>query len=143
MADDMMALYERAVRASYEAAIQSNLEDFAVYGEQARVKAKTAEEATAALLKTALEGLDDKVMEAARAGETAATLLEFEGSERFDEENSLLYLVKGPRREGKEFFTTLGVIPFVDRLQLAIQPFRVQLTYDQETNMNFVSAGFA
>ena len=91
------------------------------------------------LVATVTEDFREKFKEAASAGHRSAELYAFDGGDKFgDSDHSLLFLIKGPRRQGDAFFLNLGLLPFTTRAYLAVRPFKIDLAYDPEANENTV-----
>ena len=82
----------------------------------------------------------DEVREASQEGKRTAELYIFDGAQKFeDTEHSILFLTKGPRRQGQDFFLKLGILPFLARLYQVVHPFDVDLQYVPEANENIIS----
>lgn len=89
------------------------------------------------LVKEVSSGYVEKVMEAAEDGKRSVEVYSFDGGAKFgDSEHSLLFLTKGPRKLGQDFFLRLGIIPFNARLWQAVRPFEMEMVYDPEGNEN-------
>jgi len=91
------------------------------------------------LVKTIAEGYEAKVMEAAGSGKRLVDLFVFDGADKYgDTDHSLLFLIKGPRRHGQDFFLRLGILPFMARMWQVVRPFDVDMVYDPEANENTI-----
>lgn len=85
------------------------------------------------LLGRLLNGLEDRVREAASEGKREVELLVFEGNETFDGEFFYLYLLKGPRdRRGAR------VVPLLRTMQQSLAPFSVKHIWKLGTTQNQV-----
>lgn len=92
------------------------------------------------LVEEVTEGYVDKVKKAAAEGLRTAELFDFDGGDKMEgTEHSLLFLTKGPRRQGQDFYLRLGLLPFMTRVWLVVRPFEPELSYDPEANENVVS----
>lgn len=81
------------------------------------------------------------VEEAEAEGSKKAELFCFDGSDKFEDgEHSILFLVKGPRKQQQEFFLNLGLLPFLPRLFQVTWPYKVEHEYLPESNENIISA---
>lgn len=79
----------------------------------------------------------DKVISAAREGQRSVEVFVFDGGDKMEgTEHSLLFLLRGPRRQGQEFFLRLGLLPFMARMWQQVRPFDVDMTYEPEGNLN-------
>lgn len=86
------------------------------------------------------EKLPDSVRTAAAQGRTTAELLTFSGNEKYDDEFSYLFLVKGPRdREQKYDLYRYGFRPLHDRLAQGVLPFTLNFTWVPGCNLNKVT----
>lgn len=86
------------------------------------------------------DGYEEKVEAAVADGDRITEVFCFDGSERLEgTDHSILFLAKGPRRQGQDYFLRLGVMPFLPRLYHAVRPFDVSLRYIPEANENIVS----
>ena len=89
------------------------------------------------LVKEVSDGFAEKVMAAATDGKRSTELYSFDGGAKFQEtDHSLLFLTKGPRKQGQDFFLRLGLIPFAARLWQVVRPFETEMVYDPEGNEN-------
>ncbi|RYF08832.1 MAG: hypothetical protein EOO40_07675 [Deltaproteobacteria bacterium] len=92
------------------------------------------------LAETVTAGYVEKVRTAAAEGQRSAELFDFDGGDKMEgTDHSLLFLTKGPRRQGQDFFLRLGLLPFMTRVWLIVRPFEPEMTYDPEANENVVS----
>jgi hypothetical protein len=98
---------------------------------------RKAGEAQAALKSELLQKVPDAVRIAAGKGMTSTEILEFGGSDKFQNEFSFLFLLKGPRdREQRDALFAAGFVPLLDVLKFEMSPFEVRHTWVPGTNAN-------
>lgn len=77
------------------------------------------------------------VRASALQGKKTADLLTFTGSEKYDDEFSFLFLLKGPRdREQKYDLYKHGFVPLFDCLTNEVAPFKLAFTWVPGCNLN-------
>lgn len=87
-----------------------------------------------------LEKFPGIVKDAAALGKTTADLLAFSGNEKYDDDFSYLFLLKGPRdREQKYDLYQHGFIPLYETLAMDVTPFGMHFTWIPGANQNRVS----
>lgn len=80
-----------------------------------------------------------QVLSAAEEGKRYVEIYSFPGDAKFkDTDHSLLFLTKGPRRLGQDFFLRLGLLPFLALVWQVVRPFETELRYDPEANDNSI-----
>ena len=136
----MSGCYEQALQLSFQKDIEKKI---------AEAEKSRADQTSDALHYTKLldqlvqevtEGYEEKVMAAAREGLRSADLYVFDGGDTLAEtDQALLFLVKGPRRYGQDFFLRLGVLPFPARVYQIVKPFEFRASYNPEANENVLS----
>ena len=100
-------------------------------------KAKTAQDT---LYSELFDKLPDIVRAAATQGKTTADLLTFSGNEKYTDDFSYLFLMKGPRdREQKYDLYRYGFVPLFDRLTRDVVPFQLMFTWVPGCNLNKVT----
>ena len=84
-----------------------------------------------------VDKLPSIVRTAASQGRSTADLLTFSGNEKYDDEFSYLFLVKGPRdREQKYDLYRHGFVPLYDTLSREVHPFKILFTWIPGCNLN-------
>lgn len=138
--DEVSPVYTEALSVSCSHAVKRQLAAVAK-GEQTRAADRLHyDELLDQLVGEVTEGYVDKVKKAAAEGLRTAELFDFDGGDKMEgTEHSLLFLTKGPRRQGQDFFLRLGLLPFMTRVWLVVRPFEPELSYDPEANENVVS----
>jgi hypothetical protein len=100
-------------------------------------KAKATQDKLYAELRDKLPGI---VRGAASHGKTTADLLTFSGNEKYNDDFSYLFLLKGPRdREQKYDLYRHGFMPLFDRLTKDVVPFQLMFTWVPGCNLNKVT----
>lgn len=100
-------------------------------------KAKVAQDK---LFDVLLDKLPDIVRAAATQGRTTADVLTFSGNDKFCDDFSYLFLMKGPRdREQKYDLYRYGFVPLFDRLTRDVVPFQLMFTWVPGCNLNKVT----
>ena len=95
------------------------------------------------LVEVASEDFIEKVDAASQEGHRNAEVFVFDGADKFkDTDFSILFLIKGPKRQGQDFFLRLGLLPFMARMYQAVRPFDVTMEYLPESNENIVRLGW-
>lgn len=89
------------------------------------------------------EKIPECVRCAAGKGKNAADILTFTGNEKYDDDFSYLFLLKGPRdREQKYDLHRHGFNPLIDILSREVNPFEVTFTWVPGCNMNKVTVSW-
>ena len=84
-----------------------------------------------------LEKLPTIVRAAASQGRFTADLLTFSGNEKYDDDFSYFFLLKGPRdREQKYDLYRHGFVPLFDTLLVEVPPFQLTFTWIPGCNLN-------
>lgn len=114
--------------AAFESAEDTRLTDILHYKNMLR---ELVEEVT--------EDYKTQVLSAAEEGKRHVEIYSFPGDAKFkDTDHSLLFLTKGPRRLGQDFFLRLGLLPFLSQVWQIVRPFEAELRYDPESNDNSI-----
>lgn len=83
------------------------------------------------------EKLPDLVRAAALQGRSSTALLTFSGNDKYDDDFSYLFLLKGPRdREQKYDLYRHGFVPLYDTLLNEVTPFQMLFTWIPGCNLN-------
>lgn len=124
--------------------------------ERSRKFKTVVEEAHGLLANHVIEGVEDAILAAAKAGEKEAVVLTFEGNATLADLGipgadalgqalaeldinapSLLYVLKGPREKfSKLELCRAGLTPLLDRLRETVHPFALRLDWDELSNVN-------
>lgn len=84
--------------------------------------------------------IPDCVRLAASKGLLSTNILTFHGNDKFQQEFSYLFLLKGPRnREQRDLLSAAGFVPLLDTLRSECNPFEVRHTWMPGTNENHVT----
>ena len=95
------------------------------------------------LRKELLERLPSIVRAAASQGRSSIDLLTFNGSDKYDDDFSYLFLLKGPRdREQKYDLHTHGFSPLYNTLVRDVFPFELTFTWVPGCNLNKLTLGW-
>lgn len=135
--NNLRQLHAEAVEASARAVLDaehSRLDELAATGRRLREEQER-------LYRQIMDGLPGAVREAAAAGRRVATLLCFEGQERFSE-FCYLYMLKGPiKAEQRAEMRAMGCAPLLPRLRRELQAagFGVYHSWQRATNDNTLS----
>lgn len=124
--------------------------------ERSRKFKRVVERAHGLLANHVIDGTEDVILSAARAGQKEAALLTFGGTATLADLGipgadelaealadldinapSLLYLLKGPREKfSKMELCRAGLTPLLDRLRETVQPFALRMEWDELSNTN-------
>lgn len=74
----------------------------------------------------------DKMRQASLEGHFYATLYSFTNQDVF-EDFKTVFLVKGPYKNGLEYFESRGIVPLMARIHNVLKPIDVYLKYDRHT----------
>lgn len=89
------------------------------------------------LVEEVTQDYQEQVMQAAAEGKRHVEIYSFPGDAKFqDTQHSILFLTKGPRRHGQDFFLRLGILPFLAQVWQVVRPFETEMRYDPEGNEN-------
>jgi hypothetical protein len=133
------ALYNEAIRISHTA---EPTDDDAFVDSVASLCADAAQ-AQATLRDNLLAELPAKVKAAASKGKFSATILEFAGADKFDDNFSYLFLLKGPRDLPQQNdLAARGFVPLYTSLYYRMSPFLVNFQWTPGTNLNSLTVSW-
>jgi len=131
----MLALFQEAVELTKNATRRppEDVDPTKVLCEKAKISQEK-------LRRDVLEKIPGIVKTAATEGRSTADILTFSGSEKYDDDFSYLFLLKGPRdREQKYDLYRHGFIPLYDTLLHDVVPFQAMFTWIPGCNLNKVT----
>lgn len=131
----MLALFQEAV-ALMKSATEKPPEDV----DPTKVLCEKAKISQEKLRKEVLEKIPTIVKAAAQQGRSTVDVLSFSGNEKYDDDFSYLFLLKGPRdREQKYDLYRHGFVPLFDTLLHDVVPFQAMFTWIPGCNLNKVT----
>lgn len=131
------SVYDKAVNLSCTQEVERRLDQVAKTESSRDADILHYTQVLADLVQEVTEDYKAQVLHAAAEGKRHVEIYSFPGDAKFrDTQHSILFLTKGPRRHGQDFFLRLGVLPFLAQVWQAVRPFETEMRYDPEGNEN-------
>jgi hypothetical protein len=138
--EDIRALYVEAVHAAHTAETPT---DDDVFVDPVTILCEDAALSQSKLRGKLLDVLPEAVKAAASRGKYSTALLEFSGSDKFDDNFSYLFLLKGPRDTPQQNdLAARGFVPLYTSMYHELRPFVLNYQWTPGTNSNALSVSW-